>query len=200
MRKRRVASLSLGNTPSTRTSHTRTRPVRVQVAATRHVLTCSIGFTVGIESMLGDSTLDWEGRGSVGEAFRYTCPPQTQARRLYSTLPSEVSQYRRPKNYLKVSQRSPRLPNPFPFVERVDNDYDFCDDTKAMSRHGHFFSDWRTIPVLYPVFSPGKAPGYSDIVIPSHYYYTSTKRCVKPFPKYSFSNHIYTDTLMDMTR
>lgn len=178
-RKQRVGSLSLGNTSNIRTSQIRTRRVRMRVVATRHALTHGIEFTVGIDAMLDDFTLDWEGRGSVGEAFRHTCPPQTQARRLYSTLPSEISQYRRPKNYFNVSQQSRRLPKAFQFVEGVDYDYDFCDSTNAMSQHGHFFSDWRTIPALYPVFSPGKAPGYSDIVIPSHYYYTSTKRCVQ---------------------
>ena len=39
---------------------------------------------------------------------------------------------------------------------------------------GHFFSDWRTISVLYPVFSPAKAEGYADIRIPSHYYHQAT--------------------------
>jgi hypothetical protein len=41
---------------------------------------------------------------------------------------------------------------------------------------GHFFSDFRTIPAVYPVFSPAKAKGFLDIRIPSHYYYGSTAR------------------------
>jgi len=58
----------------------------------------------------------------------------------------------------------------------VDNHADFCQKPWDRPKHGHFFSDWRTIPELYPVFSPGKAPGFSDIRIPSHYYYYSTPR------------------------
>jgi len=64
----------------------------------------------------------------------------------------------------------------FNFVQGVDDNYDYCTNPWARYNQGHFFSDWRTIPVLYPVFSPAKAPGYSDILIPSHYYYSSTKK------------------------
>jgi hypothetical protein len=46
----------------------------------------------------------------------------------------------------------------------------------AHYNQGHFFSDWRTIRALYPMFSPAKGVGYSDILIPSHYYFSSTKR------------------------
>lgn len=51
---------------------------------------------------------------------------------------------------------------------------DFCSIPHAHNQQGHFFSDWRTIGALYPVFSPAKANGFLDIRIPSHYYYGST--------------------------
>jgi hypothetical protein len=64
----------------------------------------------------------------------------------------------------------------FKFSETVDDQYDFCDHPWAHYNQGHFFSDWRTIHALYPMFSPAKGVGYSDILIPSHYYFSSTKR------------------------
>jgi hypothetical protein len=53
---------------------------------------------------------------------------------------------------------------------------DFCEKPSGRFLNGHFFSDYRTVNALYPIFSPAKAPGYNDIVIPSHYYYGETKR------------------------
>ncbi|KAK7446702.1 hypothetical protein VKT23_014397 [Stygiomarasmius scandens] len=53
---------------------------------------------------------------------------------------------------------------------------DFCSSPHAHYSQGHFFSDWRIIPALYPIFSPAKARGFSDIRIPSHYYYGATPR------------------------
>lgn len=64
----------------------------------------------------------------------------------------------------------------FVFPDEVDDRYSFCDHPWAHNDQGHFFSDWRTIGALYPMFSPAKAPGYSDILIPSHYYFSPTKR------------------------
>jgi hypothetical protein len=53
---------------------------------------------------------------------------------------------------------------------------DFCSRPHEHYNQGHFFSDWRTIPALYPVFSPARARGFLDIKIPSHYYYGGTRR------------------------
>ena len=64
----------------------------------------------------------------------------------------------------------------FQFPRTVDDRFNFCDHPWAHYNQGHFFSDWRTIHSLYPMFSPAKGVGYSDILIPSHYYYSSTKR------------------------
>jgi hypothetical protein len=71
---------------------------------------------------------------------------------------------------------SSSLSEDFTFPETVDDKYSFCDHPWAHYTQGHFFSDWRTIHALYPMFSPAKGVGYGDILIPSHYYYSSTKR------------------------
>lgn len=116
--------------------------------------------------MIGDFTPDWQGQGSVWETYRRTCPPRTPARQLYSS-------YRDPKvqkaNALLGQSRS--SDDPLAFAETVEDDYDFCENPWAHYTQGLFFSDWRTIPVLYPVFSPSKAKGFADIRIPSHYYH-----------------------------
>jgi hypothetical protein len=62
----------------------------------------------------------------------------------------------------------------FTFVNDTSANVDFCLLPYAHNQQGHFFSDWRTIGALYPVFSPAKANGFLDIRIPSHYYYGST--------------------------
>ncbi|TCD65305.1 capsule-associated protein CAP1 [Steccherinum ochraceum] len=64
----------------------------------------------------------------------------------------------------------------FSFPESVSGNYSFCENPWAHYNQGHFFSDWRTVSVLFPVFSPAKASGYLDIRIPSHYYYAQTRR------------------------
>ncbi|KAJ7276941.1 capsular associated protein [Mycena rebaudengoi] len=59
-------------------------------------------------------------------------------------------------------------------VRRAEED--FCKEPARRYMQGHFFSDWRTLPALYPVLSPARAAGFGDVRIPSHYYYGSTKR------------------------
>jgi hypothetical protein len=53
---------------------------------------------------------------------------------------------------------------------------DFCASPSAHTLHGLFFCDWRPLPALLPVFSPATAPGFSDIRVPSHYYYWPSRR------------------------
>ncbi|KAH9974429.1 hypothetical protein BGW80DRAFT_1491860 [Lactifluus volemus] len=88
------------------------------------------------------SVPDWRGEGSVWEAFRRICPPESPARRIMSS--KQTIGFNGTANYFHVP--------------------------------GSFLSDWRTVPVLYPIFSPAKALGFSDIKIPSHYYYGTTRR------------------------
>lgn len=135
----------------------------------------------GVEDMLGGPFIpDWRGDGSVWEAYRKTCSPDSQARRLFGALRPNSNTVQRPLNRLEAATIGDGLPTrpdgDFNFQEAVDDKYDFCAHPWARFNQGHFFSDWRTIPVLYPIFSPAKGDGYSDIMIPSHYYYSSTKR------------------------
>ncbi|KAL1948434.1 hypothetical protein VTO73DRAFT_12509 [Trametes versicolor] len=110
---------------------------------------------------------DWHGEGNVWEAFRRTCEPGTAARRLFSSF--------RASSTHKTSQLSARSEE-FVFARSTAGNYSFCTNPWAHYNQGHFFSDWRTIPAIFPMFSPAKASGYMDIRIPSHYYYAQTRR------------------------
>ena len=62
------------------------------------------------------------------------------------------------------------------FARDIQGNYSYCQNPWAHYSQGHFFSDWRTIAVLFPIFSPAKASGYLDIRVPSHYYHGQTRR------------------------
>ena len=115
---------------------------------------------------------DWGTDGNVWDAWRRTCTPDSPARRLYSSrrIHRAVSQG---KNYL--ASVAPSDGYDFGFSPTTSSLINFCDEPHSHVFQGHFFSDWRTIPALYPIFSPAKARGFLDIRIPSHYYYGSTK-------------------------
>ncbi|KAJ7594230.1 capsular associated protein [Mycena floridula] len=127
----------------------------------------------GIEAVLnGPFIPDWRGDGNVWDAWRRTCDPSSDARRLYSSL-RNASAFS--TNYFSRSSPAAVIPE-FSFATTTSYQIDFCAKPYAHYSQGHFFSDWRTIPALYPVLSPAKARGFTDIRIPSHYYYGSTKR------------------------
>ncbi|KAG8770085.1 capsule-associated protein CAP1 [Ceratobasidium sp. 428] len=160
--------------------------------------------SVGLAAMLGVTSgqtsdkhahliPDWRGQSSVWEAFRQTCPPGSEARRLFRSLQghgSAQSAFSRAKGQAIVTTNTetskaniaPEVDpyqgadSDFSFAEDTQVGFDYCSHPEAHVQSGHFFSDWRTIGALYPVLSPAKAPGYSDLIIPSHYYYSSTKR------------------------
>jgi hypothetical protein len=116
---------------------------------------------------------DWRGAGTVWESYRRTCPPSSLARRIFSSLRDSVTN--QISNY--ISSSSSVIPGPdFSFAANTDINSNFCSKPWAHYAQGHFYSDFRTIPALYPVFSPAKAPGFLDVRIPSHYYYGSTPR------------------------
>jgi len=119
------------------------------------------------EELSGRYAPDWQGEGNVWEAYRRTCTPGASARRLFSSFRAFSAQ--------QTSQLVAHNEE-FVFVRDVSGNYSFCQNPWAHYNQGHFFSDWRTIPALFPVFSPARAPGYSDIRIPSHYYYGHTRR------------------------
>lgn len=122
----------------------------------------------GIQAELsGMYSPDWRGEGNVWEAYRRTCDPGTPARQLFSSFRASSSN--------RTSQLTARTQE-FVFASDVSGNYSFCQNPWAHYTQGHFFSDWRTISVLFPIFSPAKASGFADIRIPSHYYYAQTRR------------------------
>ncbi|GMK56893.1 hypothetical protein CspeluHIS016_0307330 [Cutaneotrichosporon spelunceum] len=132
----------------------------------------------GIKHVLGgDFIPDWRGDGNVWESYRRTCAPTSQARRLFGSLRAQLKDGQVPVSRLAdAGIATDSVGEDFEFSKGVDDTFDFCDHPWAHYGQGHFFSDWRTIPALYPIFSPAKGVGYSDILIPSHYYFSSTKR------------------------
>ncbi|WWD22473.1 hypothetical protein CI109_106966 [Kwoniella shandongensis] len=134
--------------------------------------------SLGIEHVLGGEFIpDWRGDGNVWEAYRRTCDPSSQARRLFGSLRAQLKEGQTPISRLAdAGVTSDAVSEDFYFPANVDDKYDFCSHPWAHYNQGHFFSDWRTIHALYPMFSPAKGVGYSDILIPSHYYFSSTKR------------------------
>ncbi|EJD01862.1 uncharacterized protein FOMMEDRAFT_168465 [Fomitiporia mediterranea MF3/22] len=136
----------------------------------------------GIDAVIGsDFTADWRGDGNVWESWRRTCPRDSKARKLFSSIKTLV-QAPRAVNFLGYINGRPAASagENLTFAESVDDKYDFCENPSQHYQQGHFFSDWRTISVLYPVFSPAKTQGYADIRIPSHYYHQAT-------PQYTYS-------------
>lgn len=132
---------------------------------------------VGIEAILGENfTADWRDDGNVWESWRRTCRPDSRARKLFASI-KPVGQTVVGTNHLNTqppTSRDALSRVSSTFVESVDSKYDFCDYPSTHYQQGHFFSDWRTISFLFPVFSPAKAQGYADIRIPSHYYHQAT--------------------------
>jgi len=138
-----------------------------------NLLVTLTNFLGGVDDMLGGPfNPDWGADGNIWEAWRRTCHPDTTSRRLYSSLRSPF--VFSPKNYLKGGS-SPAAGDDFEFAKDTAADFDFCKHPHEHYTQGHFFTDWRSIPVLYPVFSPARAKGFMDVRIPSHYYYGSTK-------------------------
>ncbi len=140
----------------------------------------------GIQSVLGGPFVpDWGNDGNIWEAWRRTCPPNSPARRLFSSLrnpfvdsiPNYFSSTPSDAENGGGDSTVPMTPgSDFNFMSSTNINIDFCKRPHLHTSQGHFFSDWRTLPALYPVFTPARAQGFMDIKIPSHYYYGSTKR------------------------
>lgn len=164
----KVAYLFLGNTINIPTS------LRIlQVCHLRLVLYCQTHPRKGTFNTIGGGLhiADWQGSGNVWEAYRRVCPPNSLARRLISSKRITANDS---AAYFELGNAA--LGNEFKFVHDVDRNYSFCNNPWAHYYQGHFFSDWRTVPVPLPILSPAKSSGYGDIKIPSHYYYGTTRR------------------------
>ncbi|KAJ3885745.1 hypothetical protein GG344DRAFT_58689 [Lentinula edodes] len=122
---------------------------------------------------------DWRGAGNVWDKWRRTCPPNSTARKSYSSLRSALIDISRGQFAIQSHidcHTDSSVSSSFSFAP--SNSFDsvsFCDQPHLHYTQGHFFSDWRTLDDLYPVLSPARAKGFGDIKIPSHYYYGSTQ-------------------------
>lgn len=143
--------------------------------------------SAGVQALLGSRkfTADWRGDGSVWEIWRRSCPPNSPARRM---LASKTNPFAASIDYLQPELEG--RGRDFSFATTSPSRLDYCQHPEAHSTQGHFYSDWRTIPVLYPIFSPARAAGFSDIRIPSHYYY-------KPSRQYTYGWDLDTHTILD---
>ncbi|KIK68432.1 glycosyltransferase family 90 protein [Collybiopsis luxurians FD-317 M1] len=120
---------------------------------------------------------DWRGEGNVWDAWRRTCPPNSTARKMFSSIRNmDLSLEGKSKRGIG-SRKEDGPPPSFSYTPtNAFHSASFCDEPHLHYTQGHFFSDWRTIGELYPVLSPARAKGFGDIKIPSHYYYGSTDR------------------------
>ncbi|KAF5350516.1 hypothetical protein D9756_008536 [Leucocoprinus leucothites] len=144
----------------------------------------------GIESVLGGPFVpDWNHDENIWEAWRRTCPPDTPARRLFASRRNPFASEQTTdylalassfaSNHNNDNRNFPMVDKPgpdFKFMPKTNTDVDFCLHPHMHSSQGHFYSDWRSLSALYPVFTPARTQGFMDIRIPSHYYYGSTKR------------------------
>src|SRR3954470_19409159 len=81
----------------------------------------------GIEHMLnGKFEADWRGDSNVWEAFRRTCPPSSQARRLYQSMRARLKEGQRPVDLFEKAGLVAGPDEDFQFSERVDDRFDFC--------------------------------------------------------------------------
>jgi len=148
-----------------------------------------LAFPPAAGSVDGKFLADWAGDGgSVWKAFLRTCAPTSQARRRYHSLRSNLRDDQAPVDWIAtLGGLSRNASADFAFSDGVDDRFDFCANPGAHFDQGHFFSDWRTLDTLYPIFSPAKAPGFNDILIPSYYNYWPTERYTYGFDPDTFT-------------
>ena len=125
--------------------------------------------TLGVQAMLGGPFKpNWCTNGNIWEAWQWRCHPESTACGLFSSKRDVFTG--KLSNYLK--SYSTTAADDFTFASKtVTADIDFCNALYMLYLQGHFYSDWQSIMALYPVFSPARAKGFLDILIPSHYYY-----------------------------
>jgi len=58
------------------------------------------------------------------------------------------------------------------FAPAANTFAEICSSPSLHSFHSAFFTNTRSIPYLYPLFSPSKPAGFADLLIPSHHYWS----------------------------
>ena len=80
--------------------------------------------SAGVDAMIGGEFIpDWKGDSNVWEAYRLTCPPTSQARRLFSSLRAQLHEGQVPKDLFEAAGFSSSMDDDFKFAPRVDDDF-----------------------------------------------------------------------------
>ncbi|EGG00753.1 family 90 glycosyltransferase [Melampsora larici-populina 98AG31] len=124
-------------------------------------------------SSLDHALSDWEDvsdpeYGEVWDEFRKSCPPQSEARRLF--LPKNLNaQQINDGSHMTLNRTTINTDRHTRFVNDslIPIQEIYCTQTKRNVEQGLFFSDTRKLTGLFPVFSASTSQGFGDIVIPS---------------------------------
>ncbi|KAK4053949.1 hypothetical protein OIO90_003786 [Microbotryomycetes sp. JL221] len=138
-------------------------------------------------------TADWKRDGTTWETFKRACETEAGSRRLVESLrsaevnsPLHVQGRSTAKTDAPVSRRR-KTKGAFPatreltFQKGLDTAFDFCAQPSLHTLHSAFYTDTRSIEHLYPVFSPSKARGFSDILIPSNHHWNPSSEFAYEF-------------------
>ena len=106
-------------------------------------------FVVGVETILGGRFIaDWGNDGTLWEAWRRTCTPQSSARRLFSSIRGPFSVH--VQNHFALSTVIPR--SDFSFTKGSFSKQDFCDVPMLIIP--------RDISTLWLAFNTGSLPRF----------------------------------------
>ncbi|KAK4048327.1 hypothetical protein OIV83_004849 [Microbotryomycetes sp. JL201] len=146
-----------------------------------------------IRPTLKGFTADWKRDGTTWDTFVRACDTEAGSRRLVESVrsaevnsPLHVQGRSTAKTDAPVSRRR-KTSGAFPatreitFQKGLDTEFDFCAQPSMHSLHSAFYTDTRAIEHLYPVFSPSKPKGFSDILIPSNHHWNPSSEFAYEF-------------------
>ncbi|KAM0791180.1 hypothetical protein ACM66B_005664 [Microbotryomycetes sp. NB124-2] len=146
-----------------------------------------------IKPTLKGFTADWKRDGTTWDTFVRACDTEAGSRRLVESVrsaevnsPLHVQGRSTAKADAPVSRRR-KTTGAFPltreltFQKGLDTEFDFCAQPSMHSLHSAFYTDTRAIEHLYPVFSPSKPKGFSDILIPSNHHWNPSSEFAYEF-------------------
>lgn len=137
---------------------------------------------------------DWGAGETTANAYARSCDPSANLRRSFASIDTRV------KHFTLASSHAANVTHPFAPIKSIRaaphlryaqqvaarqaearksfltslaavDETQMCSGSDYLQKHGLFYSDWRIIDTLYPVFSHSTVPGFSDILIPN------CKRC-----------------------
>ena len=138
-------------------------------------------------------TADLKRDGTTWDTFRRACDTEAGSRRLVESMrsaevdsPLHIQGRSTSRTETPVSRRR-KDKGAFPatreltFQSHLDTEFDICAQPSMHSLHSAFYTDTRAIEHLYPVFSPSKPRGFSDILIPSNHYWNPSSEFAYEF-------------------